>query len=229
LVLFAPKGRLRAFFLTTVAIGVISRGLFAMFAPYEHINLIATVPTTSNLDTLGMGALLALYSTEPQESESPWINRSLYLGLALFAVTVVLSSLDQPRLIAIVETIPVALVSVWLVHGAARGFNERKPLGWLLSRSSVRYVGTISYGVYLLHQPVAWAMRRVLKLPLWGGGLEQAVVRTGVVLAATIAVASLSWYAMEKPINRLKSRFRYDQAHGQADLVSQLESPVAVT
>jgi peptidoglycan/LPS O-acetylase OafA/YrhL len=229
LVLFAPRRRLRAIFLATVAIGVISRALVALVVPYDLIRLVATVPTTSNLDTLGMGALLALYASEPHESESPWINRSLYLGLALFTVTIVASILQRARLIAMVEAIPVALVSVWLVHGAARGFDENKPIGWFLSRRAVRYVGTISYGVYLLHEPVAWVIRYIVKLPLWGAGLELGMLRTCVVLAASIAAASMSWHGMERPINQLKARFRYDQGNWRSGPAPELESSAAVS
>lgn len=91
-----------------------------------------------------------------------------------------------------------AVVCAWIVGRANRG-------SWraLESRPLV-YLGTISYGLYVWHWPVQWLLPRILGCaPPHGAGLF------ALVLASTVAVASASWYAIEKPILSLKDRVPY--------------------
>ncbi|WP_306892952.1 acyltransferase family protein [Agromyces albus] len=68
----------------------------------------------------------------------------------------------------------------------------------------VVYIGVISYSLYLWHVPVIWLVERVgwvgPQTPL---GL---VINIVVVLAITIAFASVTYYAVEKPALSLKKR-----------------------
>jgi peptidoglycan/LPS O-acetylase OafA/YrhL len=69
----------------------------------------------------------------------------------------------------------------------------------------VRAIGTISYGVYLWHVPIAWAAtawaaRMPIARPIATGGLAMMIL----VSASTIAVASVSWIALERALDRLK-------------------------
>jgi peptidoglycan/LPS O-acetylase OafA/YrhL len=61
----------------------------------------------------------------------------------------------------------------------------------------VRYLGTISYGIYLWHLPVILALKRVT----WVDG-PQALPS---VLVLTVLFAALSWHFFERP---LMMRFR---------------------
>jgi peptidoglycan/LPS O-acetylase OafA/YrhL len=73
------------------------------------------------------------------------------------------------------------------------------PLGATLRFRPLRWVGEISYGLYLVHWPVAYAMRgERLGLTRW-----QAI---GVYTAVSIAIAATSFYLVERPILRLKRR-----------------------
>ena len=71
------------------------------------------------------------------------------------------------------------------------------PLRLLLEAVPLCWVGRISYGVYLWHVPV-FLIAKDSPLP----GRQ----RTIIILAFTFAVASLSYYVMERPILRLKDR-----------------------
>ncbi len=82
--------------------------------------------------------------------------------------------------------------------------------GWLLRALSVRpvvYLGKISYGLYVFHN-FSYGVKRPLVewLPFL-----QPVPGTALALAATVAVAMLSWHLFEHPINRLKDRFPYPE------------------
>jgi peptidoglycan/LPS O-acetylase OafA/YrhL len=72
--------------------------------------------------------------------------------------------------------------------------------GWwhrLLTLAPMRYVGRVSYTVYLMHL-IFFAL------------LRRATTRESVVLcvggAATVAYATLSWYGMERPLSRVAAR-----------------------
>jgi peptidoglycan/LPS O-acetylase OafA/YrhL len=68
------------------------------------------------------------------------------------------------------------------------------------------YIGKISYGVYLFHEPLGYVTQPLLRfagVDLDAGSLTLLFAR----IAFSIAVASLSWFVFEKPILRLKGRF----------------------
>ena len=84
-----------------------------------------------------------------------------------------------------------SVVIVWVVlapSGYLRGFLEYRPLVW---------VGRISYGLYLWHYPIFKAAS-VLRLA-WPLQLLLAVT-------ATLTVTSLSYYLIERPALKLKTR-----------------------
>jgi len=91
-----------------------------------------------------------------------------------------------------------------------------------------RYLGKISYGIYLLHMPVfiffeEWRShwRAVLQTTAEGKLLAAAIS-----FAAVFAIASVSWFLFEQPILRLKDRFRPDEKAGMSEsLVSDFPTP----
>jgi peptidoglycan/LPS O-acetylase OafA/YrhL len=79
------------------------------------------------------------------------------------------------------------------VGGPARLLSTR-PMAWL---------GTVSYGLFLYHLPVLIAIKRLG----WETALgSQLVSYTVIGLAATCALAALSWYLVERPFLGLKSK-----------------------
>ncbi len=89
----------------------------------------------------------------------------------------------------------------------------RDPASWparFLSLPPLVYLGKISYGLYLYHlftfDPFAALLRRVPQL----GAIDRSVA----LLALTIAAASLSWFLVERPLNRLKGRISYGLRRG---------------
>lgn len=110
-----------------------------------------------------------------------------------FRVTLARFDYYQPLLVGLlVATIIDRLVSV-------------PSSGRLLALPPLRYVGKISYGMYLLHPLVLGfvTVRLTAEDGTRGGWVGMAVF-----VAATVAVASVSFYAFERPILRFKSRFQ---------------------
>ncbi|MBN8934185.1 MAG: acyltransferase, partial [Rhizobium pusense] len=73
------------------------------------------------------------------------------------------------------------------------------PLAQALAFRPLRWIGAISYGLYLWHWPI---IRMVA-----GWELPQVAAITAE-YAITFAIATVSYYSMEQPILRLKERFR---------------------
>lgn len=69
-------------------------------------------------------------------------------------------------------------------------------IGRFLSLRPLVYLGTISYTLYLVHAFVLVYAHR--------DGLE-GVTLAAVAFAVTVAAASISWFALERPLQRLKS------------------------
>ena len=93
-----------------------------------------------------------------------------------------------------------AVVVAALVHPAAR-------LGAVVGWSPLRWIGERSYGIYLWHFPII-----ILTTPK--GAREAGLVRGSLQVAATIAVAALSWRYVEDPIRHgaLKRAWAYLRA-----------------
>jgi peptidoglycan/LPS O-acetylase OafA/YrhL len=76
-------------------------------------------------------------------------------------------------------------------------------LSLLTDAAPIRWVGTVSYGIYLMHVSAVTAARRLLP-SAWSA----APVIFATAFAATLGVASLSYLWFERPYLRLRESFR---------------------
>ena len=84
--------------------------------------------------------------------------------------------------------------------------------GWVrrfFRNSSLVWVGTVSYGIYLFHQPVAGLMHAWLRgqAPKIASGTDAMV--TLLSLAITLGVSAISWRLFERPIVQAGQRVSY--------------------
>jgi peptidoglycan/LPS O-acetylase OafA/YrhL len=115
------------------------------------------------------------------------------------------------------ERLAASFIGFFLIGKAILGFQG--PMKWLLEHPVSQYLGQISYGLYLYHNfiynayhtPKTHIVLRVWqKLTGWIPALDASFAFQFVyLLVITIGLASLSWFLIEKPINRLKDRFAY--------------------
>ena len=158
---------------------------------------------------LGVGGLLALAGSGSGRlgvvrAVGGWAGMAAiaFAGLAFSERTV------YPGVAALVPTLGSALVIA-----AASG---RLGPGWLLATSPMRFLGAISYSLYLVH----W--------PLFAGGMLIAgaagvpLLGTVAIVALSLALATLSWRFVEQPFRRsdvLARHYRRALAGAMASLV----------
>ena len=109
-------------------------------------------------------------------------------------------------------TIVAMLAACLVVCGALlRG----SPIARLLRNAVFVRFGVISYGVYLLHQPVSGLLHQILRgqVPRMASGTDAAV--TLLAFGVTVVLAHFSWRWLESPVIRRGHTMRYqaDRRH----------------
>jgi peptidoglycan/LPS O-acetylase OafA/YrhL len=151
--------------------------------------------------------------TRELPAEEPWRLPADALALLAFALLVLLPQLGGDRAyVGIIDArpwtwfwplltaAPVAVLLLALVRGP-QGRVAR-----VLGSAPLVALGTVSFGLYLWHYPVQWALRAALGgyvPPTWG--LAGYVVAS---LLVSLAVAALSWWAIERPVLAAARRWR---------------------
>jgi peptidoglycan/LPS O-acetylase OafA/YrhL len=205
LILFLPRRHLLPAMIATVMIGP----LFRMAAFTLHIYSFGALPF-SCMDALGVGALLAY--CQDKDLGSPEVaarfTRGLkWVGPLPFAVflSARAAGVTVPGAPALAD-LAAALTFGWVVSRATSSF--RGPVGWVLELGPIRYVGRISYGIYILHSfmPVLlFYMLRWTHLSL----RDESIFRFLLLVCMSVGAASISWRYFESPINAYKRFFEY--------------------
>lgn len=140
------------------------------------------------------GCLLALWATGSHDRASrPWVAAAALAAMAPLVFHV--SSTPGA-----VYALAVPALTVLAILGA--GFGEG--VAWL-SVPVVRWFGRRSYGIYIWNYPALYALP-LNQLP--GSWVEQQATR----LTATLLVAEASWWLIERPFMRRRSRDPGDPA-----------------
>jgi peptidoglycan/LPS O-acetylase OafA/YrhL len=181
------------------------------FVPDGKVAVYRMMP--ARFDLLAAGALLALASRRGAlhaRGDRPW----LFVGAASLGAFVMLA-LTVPAFRAATNSALFNVVGFALILGVcvavvALTINGTfRPLLYLLDLAPLRFIGTISYVCYLVHDFIRYL------LDVHAPGLH-GLPRMAVGFGATIAVGALSFYLMEDPLRR---RFR--------DLVRPAKRPAA--
>jgi peptidoglycan/LPS O-acetylase OafA/YrhL len=211
ILLLPQKQLLKAIFIT-IALAPLFR-----FIGYYGFNLSLTqigVFPIASLDALGLGGLLAFYTHNHEQFKHAKRNLCKF-GLRIclplmisfiiisfvFRGTVLLNVLIRPTILSI--------FFVWVVSSAAKGFNGI--LGRFLELKPLVFIGKISYGVYIYH----YFMNPIYGIVSWRLNLSNSIpLLWAIVLKviASFAIALLSWFFIEKPINSFKKHFSYEKA-----------------
>ncbi len=207
LILLLPRRRLATAALITAAIAPLFRLYLALNGQFggPH-DLWAYVGTPSALDSLGIGSLIAILMSTKSTAET--LQRSMQWAVPVIALVLVVVLEFAPHGVVhhvFVDTAAAAFFG-WLIYTASRGFTGIT--GKILAAAPLVFIGRISYGIYVYHPFVPNVTSRVA--PHFGVALPIGPwTSTVFYILFTIIVAAVSWYAFERPINRLKKKFPY--------------------
>lgn len=157
------------------------------------------IHTLSSMDKLGAGALLAL--CEDDTGLPRWLTKA---GWAACLGLVALQGRGSPSNPGMLRTELVVIVSAALIAAASVGITG--PGGAFLNAPVVRYVGRISYGIYLLHIFIYGFFDKLFSRVGYTA-LHHGPKTTAGLIATTLAAAAFLWHFVEQPFNRLKERF----------------------
>jgi peptidoglycan/LPS O-acetylase OafA/YrhL len=161
--------------------------------------------TLTRMDSIGYGAVLAVLFTEEAFRKRGVILllRFLLVGLPLVLLPA-FARLSGSQNIWL-EVIKLSLIPAF--YFSLIGFCIMDPASKWLSRifstPLLRWLGRISYGLYVFHPTCADLVQRWLKP-------SSALVNLAACFGLTILIAYLSFRYFESPLTKLKERFGYD-------------------
>lgn len=225
LMLWVPRQAISKLLIGGIVVALITR--FACLFVIEGGLLFMGKLPTGWMDLICAGGLAAWYSID-RPPVRPWqrVAWPLAVGVSVAAILISRATRWAGQTSDIEWLLLPTLLApayVWLVLRASRGFG--KPMSLILGNRVVVYLGTIGYGLYVYHFIVARVFGNLLArtgYPL-GHVTENAFGWTGSVpsiergswftialwLVTTVALASLSYQLIEKPIASIKKRLPY--------------------
>ena len=218
LILLVPEKSLKKLFLGFIGLGLIFRIVFLfVYSAGVFRFLGATAPLAifplpfSHMDAFAFGAYISRFAIpKAKEQFLPLLVALPIIGFGSQYVATgeigTISSLGYPLLL------PKAYQFIWgytllnyffaitiysvVKHGLFNRFLEWPPL---------RYLGKISYGLYVYHFPVMWFAIRVRDFGVVDPFAKPVIALISFI--ATLLIASLSYKYLEKPLLNLKDRF----------------------
>jgi peptidoglycan/LPS O-acetylase OafA/YrhL len=219
LLLLMPQSGLKRLFITFILLGPISRFIFYwlyvsgsnLWVFREPFGLVIYSWPFSHLDAFALGAYISRFPI-------PRPRQQLLILFVLVLTSGYIATYITTGNIGVVSALGYDLRSssgyqfVW-AHSLLDYFFavllycvvREKVFTRFLEMSWLRYLGKISYGMYVYHLPVIWFVERLSEERIEG---EMAhLIRVIISLSATILIATLSYHLLEKPILNLKDRF----------------------
>jgi peptidoglycan/LPS O-acetylase OafA/YrhL len=212
IILFVPRKWLVPIIIFFISISPIYRAIAYQLFPFDigAMDFKAATLTPANLDSLAIGALLAVLwkSDVPKHVLQKYLTRFILpIGLILYTICLVLYHYRiKPSIFFIVGDFSASLIFAWLVSSTGLGFKNW--FGKILELPLLSYLGKITYGIYVYHYFAPLILVPVLAY--FGYELQvPGLINFALSSIFTIIVASLSWRWLELPINNLKRYFQY--------------------
>lgn len=178
--------------------------IFPSVSAYNEAGLL------TRMASLGLGAYGAVYSANyilPDKIfNSKWIEY-----IVLFSFLPVSLIFNFPF-----RFVLLALVSLFIVLKAAYFEFYVPKFDRFLQNKKVLFIGSISYGIYVYHEPLIFYFDKYVFSPIWNSinfsffpllEWHPWIFKGPIYLIITIAFASLSFKFIEKPILRLKDKW----------------------
>ncbi len=202
LVYALDRRRLTIVLLAMLAVAPAIRiGTMLAYPGQERIQYLFTL---CRLDTIAIGCLLAIAArTLDVDAARDRVLRLTMLAAGAAVVIGVVTGLD--RTTAFGRTLGYSVVAVGCAAIVALVMLQRgAPSTAWLRWSWLRYLGKLCFGLYLLHRPADTIVTAVAgRVALDGAALWLMPVKLG----AALALATVSWFLIERPFMSLKDRF----------------------
>ncbi len=170
--------------------------ILALFQPHNW----TYVATDSRFDSILWGSILAIRNN-PRFADPPLLSRRQRFPAFLSGLTlIVLTLLVRPP--AFRETLRYTLqaLSLYLIFSFILTEISHPTVRWLEWRA-VRYIGWISYSLYLVHVFILATLRIYVPNRLW--------LTSSLGLAIAILYGTVLRYTVELPLQTLRARFRH--------------------
>ncbi len=185
------------------AMSVITRILICSLYPTNVYANYVLLPC--RMDGLAFGALIAIHlregAWEIRKQRLSWLTLS-WLTTAIICGAIAGFGCETPfnrTLGYLVSSIAASRMVLWFI------WNRDSRLTQALRWKPIQYIGKISYGAYLLHEPIQWVVTSACR-HLGLRWFDQGVLIVPVVIVLTLAAAALSWRYIEAPLMSLKER-----------------------
>jgi peptidoglycan/LPS O-acetylase OafA/YrhL len=200
-VLFVQRKTLARVLLAAIAVAFAIRLGLVLAMPANTAGTYTLTPC--RMDCLALGGLIAIAKRDYPEMLKPrWIAS---VGAVCTVIFLLISrSYTSYPWSAPMRTI--GFTALDTAFAALLAILVSYPPRWLKSALRFRplvWIGTVSYGMYLLHLPAALLARRIAGARLRPGGTSDFFLSIG----AAICAASISWIVFESPILKLKDRW----------------------
>jgi peptidoglycan/LPS O-acetylase OafA/YrhL len=221
LLLLVPQKHLKGLFLSFIILGFLFRSalywLYMSGSPLwffrEPFELVIYSWPLSQLDAFAFGAYIARYPIPRPKQQLAFL--AFLVPTVGFTITYAASG-SIGLISALGYDLPLRFMYQFLWGPTLLNYfftmliycvvYEKVGLG-LLDMTWLRYIGKISYGIYVYHFPLLWFVERYFEDRLTGG---MAIwIKAAVALFATVLLSTLSYYLLEKRILNLKDRFFY--------------------
>ncbi|MEO8367669.1 MAG: acyltransferase [Candidatus Solibacter sp.] len=204
IVAYATRKQLCVIFTGAVMLAFLVRLALWIAVPGNSIAAYVLMPC--RMDALAIGGLIAIYKREqPEWFRSKWIPYGSLAATAGFAAICFwqTASIKTPVMRTLGYSVLDLMFGGWLATLIGGG---QRHLAALCRWRPLVYLGTISYGVYLLHFPSA-RLAHYLASYVPNPSAHDAV-RLWAPLAVTILAATMSWRFFESPILKWRNRLR---------------------
>jgi peptidoglycan/LPS O-acetylase OafA/YrhL len=204
-----------------------------------------------NLSPFALGMLLAVLSVVFQQRELPsWLSFSASRPwaswlVALIAWTSIVWAVHYPTALSFVARVPgwkvlaytflLDVIGLSMVFPAVFGDQGQGVIRHVLQMRFIVFVGLVSYGVYLWHDPIISELSKYVDRAnfLSAEPYVNWLAITATVLAASVLVAMVSWFAVERPLiavsrrpTRVRGRRHADDQVSPIDIGTASESTI---
>lgn len=197
LLLIVPRKRLEGSFIISIILGASAFILFSMSIPKSNLLVFARI------DGFAWGSLLAYFYHSRKDLFNAIVNYS-WIGFIILGVFISSHFFHVGVLGWLKNTLFYASIFFFIAILVKEKYNWTRII---FGNKYLRYLGKISYGIYLYHNLMQWLLPYFLKelgIPFLDASNE--LGRFIVYFLMTIIVASISWYTIEKPLLSLKKR-----------------------